>query len=119
MLHLPIPGFATGISQGKVGEDKAGNPALFNNIPSAPQYNRGQAICLKMAADQTHGLVAYRSKCREENGIEFVLAAPLKNLGSGTLNRVFLAVICRYPVEAGRGRPYMAVCSELGEAVHR
>jgi hypothetical protein len=45
-LHLGIPGFPAGISQRKIGEDKAGNAALFYNVPRAA-YNRcGDAIRL-------------------------------------------------------------------------
>jgi hypothetical protein len=35
-----------------------------------------------MARDQTHGLVTNRSKCRQEDGVDAVLATPLEDLRS-------------------------------------
>jgi hypothetical protein len=45
-LHLGIPGFPTGISQRKIGEDEAGDAALLYNVPRAADDHSGNAIRL-------------------------------------------------------------------------
>ena len=84
-LHLSVPGLPTWISQGKVGEHETGDTALLNDVPRTAHDCRGYAIRLQMPRDQTHGLVANRSKRREEHGVEAVLAAPLEDPGGGAL----------------------------------
>lgn len=76
MLHCVIPGLAAGIAEWKIAEKKSRNPAFFDNIPRAADNNRGDVIFLKIPGYQTHGLMAYRSKRREDYGINTILAAP-------------------------------------------
>jgi len=100
-LHLGIPGFPAWVSQRKVGEHKAGDAALLDDVPRAAHDRGGNAVRLQVSRDQTHGLVADGSKRHEEHGVEAVLATPFEDLGSGALRRPALTVIGGHSVEAG------------------
>jgi hypothetical protein len=100
VLHLSIPGLATWISQRKVGKQEASDSALLNDVPRATHDHRGYALLLQISRNQTHGLVADRSKRGEEYGIDAVLSTPFEDPRSGALQCPALAVIGRDPVEA-------------------
>ena len=55
----------------------------------------------------------------EQHGIHTVLPAPCEDLGGVALNRVALAVIGGYAVEAGRQRPDAACGGHLTHTVQR
>ena len=80
-LHVSVPRLPAWISQWKVCEHETGDTALLNDVPRAAHDCCGHAICLQMARDQTHGLVTNRSECRQEHGVNTVLAAPFEDLG--------------------------------------
>ena len=56
--------------------------ALLNDIPSRANNNSGNVIFFKIPGYQTHGLVTDGSKGRKYQGINAILFAKLKNLGS-------------------------------------
>jgi len=103
-LHLSVPGLPAGVSQREVGENEAGDAAFLDDVPGRPQYCSRYAVLFEVSGDQTHGLVADRSECREEHGVDSILTAPLKDL-RGILQRCpALAVVGGDPIEAGRDR---------------
>ena len=103
-LHLGIPGLSAWVSQWKVGEHKAGDAAFLDDVAGRAQYYGGHAVPFEVPGDQTHGLVADGSECREEYGIDTILTAPFKDL-RGIPQRCFtLAVFGGNTIEAGRDR---------------
>ena len=102
MLHRDVPRFANGIAEREIGENEACDPDFFDNVPRTAHDNCREAIFFQMTGDQTHGLVAHRSKSGQENGIEAVFATPIENLRRVSLQRSYLAVIRRHAIEAGR-----------------
>jgi len=80
-LHIHIPGLPAGISQRKVRKHESGDTALFDDVPStAHDYGRNP-VRLQMPGNQTHGLVAHRSKSREKRGVHAIFTAPFKDSG--------------------------------------
>ncbi len=117
VLHLGVPGLSAGVSQGKIGEHEAGDPAFLDDVAGRSHYYRGHAVFFKVTGDQTHGLVADRSECREEHGIDTILTAPLQDLRGVAQRCLALAVLGGDPVEAGRDRPDAAAGSIFGKTV--
>jgi hypothetical protein len=81
-LHFSVPRLTARISERKVGEHKAGYTALLYNVPRGAHYCCRDSSFLQVSCDQTHGLMANRSKGGEKHGINMILTAPLKDLGS-------------------------------------
>ncbi len=100
-LHVGVPRLSARISEWKIREHKAGYTALLNHVTRGTHDCRGNSTRLQMPCDQTHGLMANRSKRGEKHRVNAILAAPLKNLGAVAQRRPFLAVIGRHSVEAG------------------
>ena len=84
-LHLFIPGLAKRISQRKIRKKETRYTTFLNNIPGRADNNGGYVIFFEVPGDQTHGLVADRSKRRKDQGINAIRFAKLKNPGSGFL----------------------------------
>jgi hypothetical protein len=84
-LHGTIPRLPAWIPQWKVRENEAGDTALLNDVPRGAHDCCGNSTRLQMPCDQTHGLVANRSKSREKNGVNAILTAPFKDLGGMVL----------------------------------
>ena len=118
-LHRHIPRLAAGIPQRKICKDVAGNAAFLDNVPRTAEHHRGDSVALQVPRDQTHGLVTNGSEAGEQHGIHTVLPAPCEDLGGVALNRVALAVIGGYAVEAGRQRPDAACGGHLTHTVQR
>lgn len=103
-LHLGVPGLPAWVSQWKVGEHKAGDAAFLDDVAGRAQYYGGHAVLFEVPGDQTHGLVADWSECREEHGVDTILTGPFQDL-RGIPQRCFaLAVFGGDPIEAGRDR---------------
>jgi hypothetical protein len=62
MLHIRVPGLPARISEWKVCEHKASDTALLNDVPLGAHDCCWNSILLQMPSDQTHGLMAHRSK---------------------------------------------------------
>ena len=75
-LHLNVPWLSARISQREVSEDEASNAAFLDDIPRRAHDCSGYAIFFKVPGNQTHGLVANRSKRRKEHGVDTILLAP-------------------------------------------
>jgi hypothetical protein len=75
-LHLNVPWLSARISQREVSEDEASNAAFLDDISCRAHDCSGYAIFFKVPGNQTHGLVANRSKRRKEQGVDTVLLAP-------------------------------------------
>jgi len=113
-LHLGVPGLPAGVSQWEVGEHEAGDAAFLDDVAGRAQYYRRHAVFFEVSGDQTHGLVADRSECREEHGADTILTAPLKDLRGVPQRCPALAVVGGDPIEAGRHRLDAAASSVLG-----
>lgn len=113
MLHGGIIRFAARIAQGKVGEYKTGNAALLYDIPRRAEYHRWQTVLFKVSSDQTHGLVTHRSKRNEQHGIDAIRAALVEDCRGIAIDRLTLAVVGFYAVEAWREAADTAVCGIL------
>ena len=64
---------------------KSGDAAFLDDVAGRAHDYCRHAVLLEVSRYQTHGLVADRSKRREEHGIDIVLTAPLQDPGSGSL----------------------------------
>jgi hypothetical protein len=80
-LHVSIPRLSARISEWKIREHKAGYTALLNHVTRGTHDCCWNSTCLQMPCDQTHGLMAYRSKSGEKHRVNAILTAPLKDLG--------------------------------------
>jgi hypothetical protein len=61
-LHITVEGIAKWIAQGEIGVQISRYANVLNNIHGATNYDSGYALTLKVASNQTHGLVAYGSQ---------------------------------------------------------
>ena len=71
-LHYRIIRLTARVAEGEVREDETGNAALLDDIPRRPEYDRRNAVRLKVSSDQTHGLVADRSERYEKRNLDLV-----------------------------------------------
>jgi len=112
-LHYRIIRLTARVAEGEVREYEARNAALLDNIPRRTDYNRRNAVCLKVSSDQTHGLVADRSERYEKGNIDRVGATEVEDCRGILLNGPPLAEVRRHAVEAGRGTPNPTRSREL------
>ena len=63
----------SGITQGKIAEQKARHATVLHNILGTTHHHCRNAVGFQMAGDQTHGLVAYWSIRHQDGGIGSVL----------------------------------------------
>jgi len=68
------------ITQRKVNENEARDPGLLDDVSGAPDDHRCDSCCLEATGDQTHGLVAHRSKWNEQRDVDAILFTPLGDL---------------------------------------
>ena len=99
-LHVHIPGSAAGVPQGKIRKQKTGDSAFLYDVAGRTHNNGRYAVFFQMTGNQTHGLVAHRSKRRQEHGIHTVFLQPFKDLRRILGSRPALAVFGGYAVEA-------------------
>ena len=62
LLHPRIVGLAARVAEREIREDKTRNSALLDYILRRADHYGGNAVDLQVPGDQTHGLVADRSK---------------------------------------------------------
>jgi hypothetical protein len=79
-LHLTVPGLPTGISQWEVGKYEAGHTAFLHDVAGRAQHCGWHGFFFQVSGGQTHGLVADRSECREEEGVNPILPCPFQDL---------------------------------------
>ena len=92
MLHRPVTWLATRIAEREVDEQHASDTTLLDDVAGAPDHHGGDSSCFKVARNQTHGLVAHRSKRDQEGDINLVFGTPLANrcgIKTGTALAVF------------------------------
>jgi hypothetical protein len=61
-LHRGVKRLPAWIAERKVGENEAGDAALLDDVARGADYDRRYAVRFEMTRNQTHGLVANRSK---------------------------------------------------------
>ena len=101
-LHHRIIRLTARVAEREVREHEAGNAALLDDIPRRADYDGRNAVRLKVASDQAHGLVADRSERHEKRNIHGVRATKVEDCGSILFDGPTLAKVRRRAVEAGR-----------------
>ena len=101
-LHLRIIRFTARIAEGEVREHEAGNAALLDDILRGADYDRRNAVRLKVSSDQTHGLVTDRSERYQKPNIDGVGTTEVEDCRGILVDGPPLAEVRRHPVEAGR-----------------
>ena len=101
-LHHRIIGLTARVAEGEVREHETGNAALLDDIPRRADYDRRNAVRLKVSSNQTHGLVADRSERYEKRNIDGVSATEAEDCGGIRVDGPTLAEVRRHAVEAGR-----------------
>lgn len=101
-LHHGVIRLPARVAEGEVREHEAGNPALLDDIPRGADYYGRNAVRFKAAGDQTHGLMADRSKRYEKRNIDSVSATEVENCGGIPVDGPALAEVRRHAVEARR-----------------
>jgi hypothetical protein len=71
-LLLDVPRLATWATERKIDKQKPRNAAVFDNVLCRSDYDRRNAILFKIATDQAHGLMAYRSDRHHDHGVQFI-----------------------------------------------
>ena len=54
---------------------------VLDNVESRANYECWDTVRFKVSRDQTHGLVTYGSQRNEENYVDFILSAQVKQMG--------------------------------------
>ena len=101
-LHYRIIRLTARVAEGEVREHEAGNAALLDDIPRRTDYDRRNAVGLKVSSDQTHGLVADWSERYEKRNIDGVCATEVEDCRGILVDGPPLAEVRRHAVEAGR-----------------
>jgi len=118
-LHCRIIRLTARVAEGEVREYEARNAALLDNILRRTDYNRRNAVCLKVSSDQTHGLVADRSERYEKRNIDRVGATEVEDCRGILLDGPPLAEVHWHAVEAGRETPNPTTGRELRNPSNR
>lgn len=95
VLSVEVAGSPARVSERQVGEDEARNSALFDDVTSGSDDDRRDACGFEVTCDQTHGLMADRSKGNKDDDVDVVFLAPCENLGGIGSGRS-LRVLGRY-----------------------
>src|SRR5262249_54652273 len=96
LLHGAIPGMPARIAEREVGEQKARNAAMFDDVQGRSDDDRRNAVLFKMSGGQTHGLVADGSKRAEHSAISALVPQLFKESRSDILGGAALAVVGRH-----------------------
>ena len=118
-LHPRIIRLTARVAEGEVREYETRNAALLYDILRGADYNRRNAVGLKVASDQTHGLVADGSERYEKRNIDRVGATEVEDCRGILLYGPPLAEVRRHAVEAGRETPNPACSRELRNPSNR
>ena len=92
---------------------------MLDDIPRRADYNGREAIRLKVSSDQTHGLVANRSKREEKRDVDGVSATEIEDRRRILVDGSALAEVRRHAIEARRESAYATDARELLEAADR
>ena len=79
-LHRSIVGTAAGIAEGKIYMKIARHSRVLDDVDSRANNESWDTVRFKVSRDQTHGLVTYGSQRNEENNIDCILSAQVKQM---------------------------------------
>ena len=84
---------ATRVPQREVREDKARHAAVLDDVEGGSDDDGRDTVGFEVSGDQTHGLVADRSKRGQDGGVDAILLQSPQDLRRIPFRRLLLAVI--------------------------
>lgn len=68
-LGFRVMGLSGGVAEGEIAPDEAGHPDPFHDVAGAAEDNGGNAVPFEVSGDQTHGLMADRSRRHQQRNV--------------------------------------------------
>lgn len=91
-LHITVEGIAKRIAQGEIGMQIPRYANMLDNIHGAANYYRGYAVTLKVASNQTHGLVAHGSQRHQQGDVSLIILQSFQYFRCIFFERLTLAI---------------------------